>query len=79
MQQEKDAFEDNLQRVLTFLQTYIEAHRIPPSQREIALACHLSKGSVTRCLDVLQARHLLDRNPGQPRTIRLLSAEETQD
>lgn len=59
------------QLVYAFLQTYLKAHSYAPSQREIALACHLGKSTVLRCLDRLEIDGLITREIGQARSIVL--------
>ncbi|MBL8133840.1 MAG: MarR family transcriptional regulator [Anaerolineae bacterium] len=63
------------QDVYTFVQQYMRDHHFPPSQREIASACFVSKATVVRCLDRLEAKGLLVREPGRARGIGLLPDE----
>jgi DNA-binding MarR family transcriptional regulator len=58
--------------VYAFLKAYFRLHSYPPSQREIALGCHLGKSTVMRCLDRLEINGLITREVGQARSIVLL-------
>lgn len=61
--------------VYTFLRAYMAKHQRPPSIREIAAGCYMGKSTVTRGLDILEARGLIRRVAGQARSITLLEAE----
>lgn len=58
--------------VYDFVDKYIQEHHYAPSQREIAAACYLGKTTVVRCLDRLEARGLIARDPGRARGIGIL-------
>jgi DNA-binding MarR family transcriptional regulator len=60
------------QLVLAFLQRYIYDHGHPPTQEQIAVACHLSKTSVARGIDKLESWGYLRREHGTYRSLRLL-------
>ena len=57
--------------VLSFIETYTEECGVAPSQREIANACHISKGTVKNVLSKLEQRRLIRRLPGRARGIVL--------
>lgn len=61
--------------VYNFVQRYIDQHHYAPSQREIARACFMGKSTVLRCLDKLEAKGLISREPGRARGIGLLQNE----
>lgn len=58
-------------RVYEFIQSYIAEHKVPPSHREIAAACFISKGTVSTVLWRLENRRLIDLVPGKARGIIL--------
>lgn len=45
---------DTTRRVYCFIWRYTRTQRMPPTQREIADACHIATSTVTRHLDRLQ-------------------------
>jgi DNA-binding MarR family transcriptional regulator len=57
--------------VYAFLKAYLKFHSFAPSQREIAMECHLSKSTVLRCLDRLEMDGLIMREPGLARSIAI--------
>lgn len=73
MPSEQDA---TLKVVLAYIRSYIAEHGMPPSQREIAEACYISKGTVQKVLWKLENRRLIERVPGKSRGIRLRSQEK---
>jgi DNA-binding IclR family transcriptional regulator len=60
-----------LERVYTFIVTYIHEHATNPSLREIAAGCYLGRSTTYRFLDKLEAQGRILREPGQARSIRL--------
>lgn len=63
-------------QVLAFISRFIEAHRYAPSIREIGAAMGLhSTGTVEGYLGALERKGKLERQHGQPRTLRVLSLE----
>lgn len=61
--------------VYDFIADYVATHGYPPSTRDIASGCCLSRGGVTRYLDRLQMSGRIEREPGKARSIRLLETE----
>lgn len=57
--------------IYTYLEHYIHEQGHPPTQEQIAKACHLSKTSVARGVDKLEAWGMLEREPGTYRSLRL--------
>lgn len=70
--------EDMLRRIYEFLDDFDADRGFCPSHREIADACFISRSSVTRYLDLLEARGLLEREPGTARGIRIVRDETMQ-
>ncbi len=60
------------EQVFKFILRYFGAHGFPPSQREIADGCYITRGAVPRHLKKLEAQQLITRTPGIPRSIRVL-------
>jgi len=61
------------QRMLEFIQEFIEDRRFPPTIREIGERVGISSTSVVKYnLEILERRHLIERNPDISRGIRLL-------
>ena len=65
------------ERVYTFIKTYWQAHRLSPSQQEIADGCFISKSAVIRHLDRLEGQGKIVRVPHVPRSISLVEDTET--
>lgn len=59
------------QKVYDYIIAHFEDAGFAPSQREIAEACGIAKGTVTNALWRLEARRLIDITPGKARGIRL--------
>ena len=58
--------------VFDFIYNFIHDYAYAPSQEEIAKACYLSRGSVVRYLDQLEAKGMITREPRIARSIRLM-------
>ena len=65
----------NADCVLAFIAQYIHTHGPSPSQREIGAACFMSRTTVVRYLDLLEAWGCIRREHGVPRTISLVAQE----
>lgn len=63
---------DRLDEIYGFIRDYIAQHQRPPTLREIAKGCYTNTSTVLRCLDILEARGRLSREPGIARSLRLL-------
>jgi hypothetical protein len=63
-------------RYLAFIHTYTTLHGCPPAETEIAAALCVSPPSVNQMVKMLEKRELILRAPGQPRSIRVLVAED---
>jgi SOS-response transcriptional repressor LexA len=59
--------------VYAFICSYIGNEGMAPSIREIAEHCFMSRGSVSNCLTLLEARGFIRRYPHKARSIRLTS------
>jgi repressor LexA len=66
---------ENSKQVYTFINDYIARQGFAPSMDEIADACYLSRSSVVRYLDRLEAWGLISREPGVPRSLRVYEDE----
>ena len=58
-------------RYLAFIHAYTNLHGIAPAETEIATAMCVSPPSVNQMVKVLEKRGLIDRQPGQPRSIQV--------
>ena len=63
-------------RYLSFIQAYTNLHGYPPSESEIAAAMCVSPPSVNQMVKMLEKKGLIQRTPGQARTLRVLVSEE---
>jgi hypothetical protein len=62
-------------RYLAFIHAFTNLHGYPPSESEVAAAMCVSPPSVNQMVKALEKRGLIQREPGQPRTIRVLVPE----
>jgi len=65
-------FQETLDCMYRFIQSYIQSYGFGPSLREIGEGCHLSKSIVGRYLDRLEMQGRITREPGLPRSIHVL-------
>lgn len=63
-------------RYLSFIHTYINRHGCPPAESEIAAAMCVSPPSVNQMVKTLEKKGLILRQPGVPRSIRLLVPDD---
>ncbi len=63
-------------RYLSFIQAYINLHGCPPAESEIATAMCVSPPSVNQMVKMLEKKGLVLRQPGVPRSMRLLVPED---
>jgi len=63
--------EEIAQAILKFIYTSVETTGVVPSQREIAEACYISKGSVSNYLFYLEELGWIGRHKGVQRGIYL--------
>jgi hypothetical protein len=63
-------------RYLAFIHAYTTLHGYPPAEAEIATALCVSPPSVNQMVKVLEKKELILREPGQPRSVRVLVAED---
>lgn len=63
-------------RYLSFIHTYTRCHGCPPAESEIAAAVCVSPPSVNQMVKTLEKKGLILRQPGVPRSIRLLVPED---
>lgn len=60
-------------RVYCYVRHFIDTHEIAPTHREIAQACHISKGSVSFHLERLMMLGHVEITPRKTRGITLIS------
>ena len=63
-------------RYLAFIRAYTNLHGYPPAESEIAAAMCVSPPSVNQMVKVLEKKGLIQRQPGQPRSIQVLVPED---
>ncbi|MCI0363443.1 MAG: MarR family transcriptional regulator, partial [Phycisphaerales bacterium] len=59
-------------RYLAFIHAYTNLQGGPPAESEIAAALCVSPPSVNQMLKMLEKKGLILRQPGQPRSLRVL-------
>src|SRR5437879_5439939 len=62
-------------RYLAFIHAYTNLHGYPPAESEIAAGMCVSPPSVNQMVKMLEKKGLIQRQPGQPRSIQILIAE----
>jgi Mn-dependent DtxR family transcriptional regulator len=76
----KKAFTDKQGQYLAFIYYYSKIHGCPPVEAEIQRYFRVSPPSVHQMILTLETRGLIERTPGQARSIHLLiSPEELPD
>jgi hypothetical protein len=63
-------------RYLAFIHAYTTLHGYPPAESEMAAALCVSPPSVNQMVKMLEKKELILREPGQPRSIRVLVPED---
>ncbi len=63
-------------RYLAFIHAYTNLHGYPPAESEIAAAMCVSPPSVNQMVKQLEKKGLIVRQPGQPRSLRVLIPED---
>src|SRR5207253_4752330 len=63
-------------RYLAFIHAYTSLHGYPPAESEIAAAMCVSPPSVNQMVKMLEKKGLIQRQPGQPRTLQVLVPED---
>jgi hypothetical protein len=63
-------------RYLAFIHAYTGLHGYPPAESEIAAALCVSPPSVNQMVKMLEKKGLILRQPGQPRSLRVLVPED---
>ncbi len=63
-------------RYLAFIHAYTNMHGCPPAESEIAAAMCVSPPSVNQMVKTLERQGLIDRQPGQPRSIQVRIPED---
>jgi SOS-response transcriptional repressor LexA len=57
------------ERVYQFICSYVDEHHMPPTRQEIADGVGMSKPSVQRAIDILEARGKMKRERFKARTV----------
>ena len=70
------AFTPTQGRYLAFIRAYTDLHGYPPAETEIGAAMCVSPPSVNQMVKALEKKGLILRQPGQPRSIRILVPED---
>ena len=68
----KRAYTDKQGQYLAFIYYYGKIHRAPPSESEMQQYFQVSPPSVHQMILTLETHGLIERTPGQARSIRLL-------
>ena len=63
-------------RYLAYIRAYTTMHGYPPAESEIAAAMCVSPPSVNQMVKMLERRGLILRQPGQPRSMKILLPED---
>src|SRR5437016_1360436 len=63
-------------RYLAFIHAYTSLHGYPPAESEIAAAMCVSPPSVNQMVKMLEKKGLIQRQPGQPRSLQVLVPED---
>lgn len=63
-------------RYLAFINAYTLTNGIPPAESDIAAAMGVSPPSVNQMIKMLEKKGLIEREPGQSRTVRVLVPRE---
>ena len=70
------AFTTTQGRYLGFIHAYTNLHGYPPAESEIAAAMCVSPPSVNLMVKTLEKKGLIDRQPGQPRSLKVRVPED---
>src|SRR5262249_18970554 len=63
-------------RYLAFIHAYTSLHGYPPAESEIAAAMCVSPPSVNQMIKMLERKGLIQRQPGEARSVRVLVPED---
>jgi repressor LexA len=72
----KSAYTSRQGEFLAFIYYYTKLHGRPPAEADMARYFELTPPAVHRMVLTLEKRGLIDRTPGEARSIRLLLARE---
>jgi hypothetical protein len=64
------------QGYLAFIRAYTDLHGSPPAESEIAAAMCVAPPSVNQMVKMLEKKGLINRQPGQPRSLQVLVPED---
>lgn len=63
-------------RYLAYIHAYTRLHGYPPAESEIAAAMCVAPPSVNQMVKMLEKKGLIQRRPGQPRSVQVLIPED---
>jgi hypothetical protein len=63
-------------RYLAFIHAYTSLHGYPPAESEIAAALLVTPPSVSQMVKLLERKGLIQRKPGEPRSVKVLVPED---
>jgi hypothetical protein len=63
-------------RYLAYIHAYTNLHGYPPAESEIAMAMCVSPPSVNLMVRMLEKKGLISRQPGRPRSVKVIIPEE---
>jgi hypothetical protein len=63
-------------QLVAYVYWYTKVHRVPPAENEIADFLGIRGPSAHQLILRLEAKAILSRQPGEPRTIKILLARE---
>jgi repressor LexA len=69
---------ETVERVYAFIKAYIREHTYPPTMKEIAEGCYMSRSGVARYVDRLQGMGRISRDPSLARGITLLGDKDDE-
>src|SRR5439155_4644593 len=70
------AFTPTQGRYLAYIHAYTSLHGYPPAESDIAAAMCVSPPSVNQMVKMLERKGLIQRQPGQARSVRVLVPED---
>lgn len=68
----KQQMHENAARVYQFIDTFVTENHYHPSLADVAAGCYISRSTVVRYLDLLEAWGCITRDPGVARSIAII-------
>lgn len=72
---EQERIKGNARRIYNYLCTFNETYGYPPTITQMAENCYMSRASVVRYLNWLEAWNYIWREPGTPRAITIIDPD----